>query len=379
MTAITLVILGIILGESLEARGFAIEQRYQLYQLITRRLSFDEPYPERTVLVTIRDEEFWKGYLARRIPLKRDYLGTLIEKISSADPSAIALDLDLRSPTPDGSLIDNPDYAKESGEFLDKVQKTSQKTPIILPKTIAFAEGYYYPEPDIYENFDFRGGKVSFGYVLLPFDYRRVPLAVNMKDGSTLDSLAEAMVRVDNPEALKTVVEGGNLPFGYYLSEGQFTKVSASDVYSANTDALRKLHHRIVIVGGEWSARGYGRGSKVDMHSTPAGPLPGALMHANFVESLVHRRTYRTWGQAVVIVLDLLMSILVAIIFALTPRLLWKSLAGLGIFFVLFLLSYASWRNLGIFYDSFIPGVLVISHGLYEQVREWVSDKEGGG
>lgn len=337
-------------------------------------------------MVLISDEEFWRGELANRLPLDRDYLAKLLDKLKDADPAVIAFDLNFQSPMPDGTLNVNPKYARETQNFLNKVKEVSQGQkgiPIVLPKTVRFRDGYYFTESDVFDGFDFGDSKVYFGHILLPFDYRKVPLALTMKNGDSVDSFAEAIVRIDNNEALKPISAEGKLPFGYYLSELQFPRVFARQVIGSDNTVFATLNKKIVIVGGVWRPNSYGRGEQVDTHFTPAGPLPGALMHANFVESLLHRRTSEPWHNRAVIVLDIILALTVAIVFAFIPGkprrwLILKTLLVVFIAVVLFGVSYLLWRNLGLFYDSFIPGMLVLGHGAYEQIREWSSPTNVG-
>ena len=232
-TVVILVVVGVLVGEWLEAKGFAIKQRYELYQFMTSGLTPNEAYAERTLMVTIDDNEFWTGSLARRLPLKRDYLARLLKTLKEADPTVIALDFDFRSPTPDGSLEDNPEYASETREFLFAIKEVSQRIPIVIPKTVGFSQGFYSFESDIYDGFDFGSGKVGLGHVLLPYDYRKVPLGVLMSDGRNIESFAQVIVGFDNREALKPIPQQSRLPFGYYLPYAQFPSVTAQQVLSS--------------------------------------------------------------------------------------------------------------------------------------------------
>jgi CHASE2 domain-containing sensor protein len=380
ITVVLLIAFGVWAGEKLEARHFAMEKRYELYQFMTHRIP-NKPYAERTRMVLISDEEFWRGEMANRLPLDRNYLARLLHKLKDADPAVIAFDLNFQSPMPDGTLNVNPKYATETQNFLNKVKEVShgQKgIPIVLPKTVRFRDGYYFTESDVFDGFDFGDSKVSFGHILLPFDYRKVPLALMMKNGDSIDSFAEAIVRIDNSQALTAISGEGKLPFGYYLYESQFPRVFARQVLNSDDTVFPTLNKKIVIVGGVWSPNSYGRGEQVDTRFTPAGPLPGAVMHANFVESLLHRLTYEPSHHRAVIVFDIILALTVAIVFAFTPGeprqwLILKPLLVVFILVLLFAVSYLLWRNLGLFYDSFIPGTLVLGHGAYEQIREWSS------
>lgn len=368
-----LIALGMMVGNWLEKQHVAMEVRYRIYQFM-QRFSPHKGYAQRTVLVLIGDEEYWKGEPARRSPIKRDYLAKLISALDKADPTLIALDFDLRSQLPD-ERFEHTDYKDETDKLLKTVKEVAAQRPIVLPKTIKFTrDGYYVPEADIYDGYDFQTGNVAYGYIILPYDYRRIPLSLYMKDGATVESFAEAIVRKDNEGALRTIKKGAEFPYGSYLDADDFTKVYASEVLNPTPETFRKLRDKVVIIGADWSKAGYRRGGKVDTRFTPVGEISGVYMHANYVEALLGNRTYGHWREAVLKVGELLLTLALAVIFALAPKG-WKR-PGLVLLLCLFLavLSYLSWLNLGRFFDFFVPMLLIIGHAIFEQIREWRND-----
>lgn len=93
-----LVVLGVWLGRWLEQQEFALDLRHKASHLMQQ--SPRGAFVQRMVVVLIGDEEYWKGELARRAPIKRDYLAKPVKQLDIADPALIALDFDLRSQTP---------------------------------------------------------------------------------------------------------------------------------------------------------------------------------------------------------------------------------------------------------------------------------------
>lgn len=365
-----LIILGIVVGHWLEKQDVATRLRYRIHQVITRAYSPRQPYVTRTVVVLIGDDEYWKGELAMRIPTKRDYLARVVKALDQADASVIALDFGLRSPLPDGGPVSYNSYDTETKILFETIRDVSTRRPVILPKTIRWVNGNYVPESDLYDGFDFQGGLVRSGYALLPFDVRRVPLSLTMKDGTLTNSFAEAIVRAVKEAALEPVAGLEEAPYGSYLTQTAFPTLSTSQVLSPDEETLKKLRDNIVIVGGAWSRLAYQRGSKIDTHLTPVGPLPGALVHANFVEALLDRRTAPSWSERALLFIEVLFSLSVAMIFALITRFLWKLLALLILCLGMMAFSYLSWLNLGLFYDFFVPLLLIVGHATYEQARE---------
>jgi CHASE2 domain-containing sensor protein len=363
----------IVLAKSLvgwmDTKGELTEYRSTFYQTLQRM----RPFPQRdknTVVVHIDDEEYWKGDLDRRVPIKRDYLAHLVEKLDAADAKVIALDFDLRSPSPDGKPLEAPDYVAETAKLLETVKAVSVRRAVVLPKTVSEEDGDYVLDSDIYDGFVFGPGKVFKGYILLPYDHLRVPVVLNVGGGS-LDSFSMAVVRAFQSKALGTLPKGDDLPYGSFMAVAEFDRIGASDVLTEDPVKLQKLrdmvYGRVVLVGGAWNRRAYGRGPTIDSHETPIGPMPGVYVHANFVESILNDKAFPPLTEAAVKTIEWLLIIMMAIAFA----------AGEGgaaqIKFVgaswvlLAVMSYFFFINLGIVFDLFVPALSVTVHWLFEQ------------
>src|SRR6266550_6446433 len=102
LTVLVLLVGGTVIGDILGEQYMWIRLRYRIYPYL-QAATPGEKYPSRTFLNLIDDDDYWKGKLARRVPLKRDYLACLVQALDSASPSLIALDVDLRSPIPQQS------------------------------------------------------------------------------------------------------------------------------------------------------------------------------------------------------------------------------------------------------------------------------------
>lgn len=278
--AALLIVFGTWLGNLFGRSPRWVDLRYTVYQYQTKSLR-PKSYDQRTVVILIGDDEYWRGELAHRSPLKRDYLAKLVRVLDSHDPAIIALDFDLRSPTPDGQLRDNPDYQAETAQFLAAVKDVSHTRPIVLAKTIGLAGKTYFPESDIMDGYDFAGGTVLQGYISLPYDKREVPLAIPVQGFGTLDSFAQAIVKADNQNALEGIgAPSYSLPFLSFMDPGSFVVVSAKDILDGVTAAVDHIPHKIAIVGAGWSRLALGRGGKVDTYLSPAGTVGGVFLHA---------------------------------------------------------------------------------------------------
>lgn len=371
-----LVVAGVFVGHWLEGQDVAMAWRYKAYQFVTRYVISREPYATRTAAVLIGDEEFWRGELAHRTPPKRRYLARLVRALDKADASAIALDFDLRWPDPSGDALSYADYDEETLDLLDAIRDVSKRRPVILPRTVRWEGDGWVHEPDTYDAYNFEGGAVRWGHVLPHTDVRRVPLGVVLKDGTVVRSFAEAVVHAVNSKALEPVKGLEEAPYGSYLTEADFPVYEAGKLLGGDAQAVAGVRDQLVIIGAAWSRAAFGRGQKVDTHVTPVGSMPGALLHANYIEALLDRRTAPAWGEHAVMLIEAALAFAVALVFALIRRL-WLKLAALLVMCaVVVVFSILSWLNLGLFYDFFIPVVLVIGHAFYEEAREHFGRRE---
>lgn len=376
LNVFVLVVVGVFVGHWLEGQDVAMTWRYKAYQFVTRYVISRKPYATRTAAVMIGDEEFWRGELAHRTPPKRRYLARLVRALDKADASAIALDFDLRWPDPSGAALSYNDYDEETLELLDAIRDVSKRRPVILPRTLRWAGDGWIHEPDTYDPYNFDGGTVSWGHVLPHTDVRRVPLSVVLKDGTVVHSFAEAVVNAVNSKALEPVKELEEAPYGSYLTEADFPVYGAGKLLADDPEAVAGVHHKVVLIGAAWSRAAFGRGQKVDTHVTPVGSMPGALLHANYIEALLDRRTAPAWSELAVMIIEAVLAFAVALVFALISRFWVKLTALLVMCAVVVVFSILSWLNLGLFYDFFIPVTLVIGHAFYEEAREHFGRRE---
>src|SRR6185503_15500552 len=131
-----MLVIGLLLGEMLGHQGLWVNVRYSIYKKLQDASAHSLRSSTRTVVVLIGDDEFWKGPLARRIPVKRDYLACLLLKLAEANPAALGVDLDLGSQTADKSFVDHPDYRVETHELLEAIKTIAAKRPVVLPRSL---------------------------------------------------------------------------------------------------------------------------------------------------------------------------------------------------------------------------------------------------
>lgn len=373
--AISLIVLGLYAGQQVARSELVQPLRSRVYQAL-QRTPRSRGESTNVALVFIGDEEYWRGKLAARVPLKKTYLGELVERIADASPSVIALDLDLRAQS--ATLVQHDDYRCETLLFVAALERAAAKChcTIVLPTTVLpTGHGDYTREADVLQPFARRLPQPKFvhGYIDAPLDIRHIAMPLPLHrpgdetaaaaeaGGPAIDSFAAAITRVLKPRAIE---RAGEEPFSYFRSRRFFPEMSAS---RALADP-EPLQHKAVIIGGRWSALAEGRGERVDTHLTPVGPLPGAMVHANYVEALLNNETRGSLSRLGEIAVEIAASLAVAILFVRAKRRL-RWIVGMNLAAIVF--SYALWNVAGVYFDFVVPVVLLSAHEVVEQTLEW--------
>ena len=368
------------------------------------------PEPTFVKLVLIEDDEYW-GTLAGRTPLKRDYLGRIVETLVRNNVHSIALDFDLRLPQPDTdhpSAFEIPaDYRAETECLVCAIQSAANAgKKIILSTPIADREGYR-READVYQAYGLCGGRgklrpraetcnerqppacprneaaiernVSCGYIALPFEPLEIPGQIRLKDGSDLNSFSLAIARSSPTTRARGLRDAETVRsmrpeearYTNFISEKQFRDhkavFSVADLLQGNIDG-DSLQSSSVIVGAHWSRRAIGRGGTVDLHSSPVGLIPGPILHANFTEALLGGRAFKKTSKETEHFWEIAFGIFAALAFALIPGVIGKIGVLLGLLVGLFLIQWIALHNFGIFFDALVPLLGLAMHSLYERI-----------
>lgn len=104
-------------------------------------------------------------------------------------------------------------------------------------------------------------------------------------------------------------------------------------------------------------------------------PLPGVLLHANYVEALLDNRTSKPYTQRALNVIEGMMVLVIAVIFALLSSPLSRVFGVVIVVAALVAYGYFSLLVLGLFYDFFVPMLLVMFHAISEWIESAVSHR----
>ena len=360
------------ISSQLDEKHVWIEMRYRAYQALDW-VSPNTREPKHTILVLIEDAEYWKGPLARRVPIHRDYLASVVKALDACEPSVIGLDFDLRSPAPDGSMRDHPEYSRETTLLVATVLAVSNRRPVVLPAMIEHArpEDPFSIQSSVYGELPFSKGKLQRGYINLPFDVRQIPTPQPLATGGLLDSFAVSIVRARHDNVLRIAERSNVLPFGTFIKKALPT-ISTTEVLRGNCGPIQS---NIAIVGAGWSRSAAGTGGLVDLHPTPLGQMSGAAIHANYVEALLDTSTRKPLPHSVERGFEFIVSLAFAILLAIkTNHSYQKPLVVLFGCLTLLFVSYVAWQNFGYYFDFFFPVVFLLAHSFLDYFVELQKD-----
>ncbi|HEX5105006.1 MAG TPA: CHASE2 domain-containing protein, partial [Pirellulaceae bacterium] len=284
---LAIIVLFVLLGQYLEHQESLLATRYRMYRWVQnpwpRRLAFRD-----TIVVKIDDDEYWEQ-ASGRVPLRRDYLATLLRKVGAANPAVIGVDVKLPSPNPNGNvkstaangktLLEDKLYADESAELLDVISELSSSCKIVVAKSLKRAgsdsgtqakpghqtvDGHdraahpgrpvYSRVADIYDVYGIPLDQVVLAYTFLYPDRRHIPPRLLLDDGSEIDSFALAAARHFRPELVESK-EWIEPRFASFVVRSETTEISAHDLMSATGPDARRiaaaLQHKIVLIGGD--------------------------------------------------------------------------------------------------------------------------------
>ncbi|WP_050424741.1 CHASE2 domain-containing protein [Bradyrhizobium tropiciagri] len=374
---------------------FSAPLLYKHFRLARARASFFQalldwgPRPARpryVKIVLVGNDEYWAGPLAGRRPIKRDYLATIVTNLAQKNVHIIALDFDVRLPTPQAFEIP-ADYRDETQKLIEAIRKAarSDKKVILATPISSAAKGKYHRDADIYQASglctsaagipsEAAMSNIFCGYIALPRDDLRIPPPIEMDDGTTMDSFAMAIARAQAPDSVERFTpDEQELGYLDFFTHDRLEKAkaifSARDVRLGTLDQSA-LDSTIAIVGGGWSRDAINRGGLVDLHNTPVGPMLGVEMHANYAEAILDSRVRAGLSERVLVVAELVFGVLAAIVLGLLSRMWTKLFALCGLAGLAFVVSLLALHIRGVFFDAFIPLMGLGIHAVLEPYVE---------
>ena len=381
-----LLLLGIYLGHELSESNRFTDWRYELYQKQVRIQRRGPVYPRYTALVLLNDDDYWSEEYQARAPLKRDKLAVLIDRLNEAGVNTIAIDFFLESPLPAKPAYDFPDYAKEDDVFFASVKRMCDAGRHVVLATEYWGtyqgpvEGRYEP-PSIYMSRLHDLPCVVRGHVNFQPDLRKIPGMIQLRDGSYLDSFSLAITKINDPIAYENLVKGEDkgYRFAQFLTPEDFsTRDGHQFIFSgveiqkmSSTELRQALADKTVIVGGHVHEDAYGLGGYMDMHDSPGGYEPGAMLHANFVEAMRDpMSTFTPISDHTAEGIEWCLALALALLGSMEIHAGWKWVGFASSCLFSILMTYFLLQNLGLFLDFIIPFLMIVIHTFTEHLLE---------
>ena len=348
----------LLISDLLNRTAFWQSVRFSAFRVL-QDITDRRTHAVKTTLVMIDDEDYYTREVYRS-PLPRDYIAKLVMKIAKAHPDVIALDIGLqRSPGEER-------YAGET-EILRTAFESVEATTTIVLATVLNRDAktnLWIPEPNILNEASFHRRNVTSGFTQLARDLSEIRLWVPVK-GARVLSFSTAIARSVDPRAVDEVAHTAaeHPPFSTFMPEPYFPIVRPSDLDSQQ--AIDTLKHSVVIVGGRW--RMPGQIARIDSYETPVGILSGALVHANYVESLLTPGgTKRAMEERTRVGLEIVLALAVALSFIVCS---WRMRISflIGLALMVIILSIFSWQMNGVFFDGLMSLVLIVGHAELER------------
>lgn len=343
-----------------------------------------------TALVSISDD--LEGPLHGACEV-RAFLAKLVPAIVAARPSIIVFDVALAG---DNGYDACPTETQETKDLVLAFETAARSTPLVIGQASLKLENLPEERARRLRDNGFRENDlllrkpimlepkpqdVAFGLVWPNQQVEKVPIdwyaheaeSSGAKPYPSLSLVAAKMYRSTFPkgnERLDRLESEQYHPISQLLREEAFALVPAISLLCdldkdpkgwrgcstpPTNDASNKLHGRIVVVG--FSDR------PDDQWETSAGRMPGYVLHANYIESLLDARAFRPLSFGMTCFVSLLWLLLVELPYWLLKLPIWK-----GIFFsvgislvVVFLARYVALVNFGLFINLFTPSAFLVT------------------
>jgi hypothetical protein len=300
---------------------------YQRVRSWTQKLDPFAPSPDNVVLVTY-SARYEGRYLMGNYCVLRAFTARVLERLASVSPSAIAIDWSndpTSCPSDDQGTGELKDAVRRviTGEVQDGKGHSFPAVPIIAARATfdkaeferyaedashvnlqAMGEDDFIGQPDVLD-----GSGADFGLIRLDCESDRIPLRWNFyasprdvgKPPKPADTMGLLAVRRSNHEAatrrprLRKLMREDVNPYVSLFAEGEFQEVHAMDIVcnerpneaakfsgckEGKQQELNKVRTKIALLADV--------SGREDFHRTPIGDVPGALLHANYIEYLIN-------------------------------------------------------------------------------------------
>jgi hypothetical protein len=335
---------------------------------------------------------------------RREFLAALLQRLKTIHPAMVVLDYAYPTTTP----------CIETVKLKQALAELADTTPIIVGRSsetqgeleyrkapnLEELENYGFSKADqILKQDDISDGAMSCtspmsaesgansGLIRLDCDTRRVPLHWSVYRNSecvkqkakvqepTLSFAAASTWDVDLGTLLKPMLDAEDHPFISFLSEKEFKPVDAINlVCGRRISSWEDWHQCGRMVDNDFGLRGrivlIGEHSRSDIHQSVIGNVPGVVLQANYLESLLDDRYLKPMGRRLEALLTLFSLVVVAVIFEVSSGPLIGLLRAVMFVSILVLISYIALVQAGYFFAFWIPSAGAIVISLIDRIRD---------
>jgi hypothetical protein len=363
-------------GERCDQVSLTTRMWYQ--RLVT--LGYRKPRPHLTRLVIVASPPGHDFSPCER----RAYLARLINRLSDFNPGIIVLDYSFRP---------RNDCTKgETLELQAAIDSLGEKTPIIvgrytwteqelrdnnLTALLDHLKAHGFSEYDqVIASTDVNPHSkvVSLGLLRLDCDTRKIPLLwrgrlysesdlalVNPSTVPTISLLAARAYDDAIDLQLTSAFAKHQNPFTSFVRQPAFSPVKASEILADPIPSNKfNLSSKIVVVGEETG----------DIHESVLGRVPGAVLQANYIESLLDDRYFFSLGSVGVPLTTFFCLLIIALIFAQSKSLKAALSVAVIFWFSLLFVTYVGFVHFALLFTSWVPSLLAIIAGAVAKLRE---------
>jgi len=323
----------------------------------------------------------------------REFLAKLLPAIVAARPSMVVLDVALAG---DDEYDACPPEDPRTRTLVQALENAAKSTPLVIGRASLKLEDMPEERAGRLRDNGFRENDlllrtpiqleseeqtVAFGLVWPNEQLERVPINWPAHEADTSGAIsypsigfvAAKIYRSTFPNGDERLNELGKQdyhPITQLLSMEAFANIPASlflcDPTHPETslrqctvlqvkEASNKLRGRIVVVGFNDRSD--------DQWITSAGRMPGFVLQANYIESLLDARAFRPLSFGVTCLLSMLWLLLVEMPYWLFELPIWRRVSiSVGVsLIVVFLARYVALVNFGLFVNLFTPSVFLVS------------------
>lgn len=353
----------LLIGALLERQPWFQQIRFRVYDALVWSSAVDRSrdHFKEAVVVHIDDEYYDNPQLAKRSPLNKFYLASLVDQCVAEKARAIVLDVEL-------GTHPYKNYESETAALRKAILRAVAAgiDVILVVPLMELKDGGYERHDTVLQDLE-RNPRVHFAHALRAIDPREVDLDQKIVNGPPVPSIAAATALVIDPKSLRrkqnkqgfvvaTFVKSDETPF-------------RSDEFLAGKIPGETIEHHAVIIGGNWHRSELRAGERIDQHDTPAGIISGSMLHANYTEALLFGAIRMPVSHGAMFGLEAATTYAVAFLFCLVTTVRGRSILVAALLVVLMLISSAVWQNVGAFFDcSIILGSLAL-HGVVERLK----------